>query len=97
MQRRLYRYQAELARLAALAAEEEAAHDAEVARLQTRIQVTLLAMQSHDLSDAQQGGRDCSMQELHGDWGREQRGDSLLVTMGGLPDSACSSCLPTAS
>ena len=33
MQRRLYRYQAECTRLAAQAAEEDAAHVAEVARL----------------------------------------------------------------
>ena len=61
MQRRLYRYQAESARLAVQAAEEQAAHDAEVARLQARIQVTLLAKQRFDRSDAQQGGRDCRM------------------------------------
>ena len=42
MRRRLYRYEAESARLATQAAEEEATHAAEVARLQARIQVCRL-------------------------------------------------------
>ena len=46
MQRRLHRYRAEIARLAAQEAEQEAAHADEVARLMQQIQVTVL---QHDV------------------------------------------------